>query len=169
VIWYVSRIALTNSLLGRIVERRSFCLKPWKIRIAIRIVRLKKDHIVVTIDSAYEHTTEVLAKVMPRILAASPYLIFTWGYLGVNGFQDGRLIKILIVLLIGAIHITYLCYRTDIFAKSKRIALPTDARFAMPEKTDVKTVVRAQRLMTTTKFLIPTIIHRRISLCMDHG
>jgi hypothetical protein len=157
VIWYVSRIALTNSLLGRIVERRSVLSEALEDPDCNKDCTLKKDHIVVTIDSAYEHTTEVLAKVMPRILAASPYLIFTWGYLGVNGFQDGRLIKILIVLLIGAIHITYLCYRTDIFAKSKRIALPTDARFAMPEKTDVKTVVRAQRLMTTTKFLIPTI------------
>jgi hypothetical protein len=157
VIWYVSRIALTNSLLGRIVERRSSLSNALEDPNCNKDCTLKKDHIVVTIDSAYEHTTEVLAKVMPRILAASPYLIFTWGYLGVNGFTDGRVIKILMVLLIGAIHITYLCYRTDIFAKTKRIPAISATRFAMPEKTDVKTILHAQHLLTTTKFLIPAI------------
>lgn len=157
VIWYVSRIALTTSTLGRIVQKRAGLRDSLQNPDCSKDCMLKEDHIVVTVDSKYERTTELLAKVMPRILAATPYLIFAWAYWGVNGFTDGRVIKILIVLLIGAVHIIYLCYRTDIIAKSKRIATPGDARFALPEKTDVRIVVRAQHLTNTTRFLIPAV------------
>lgn len=155
VIWYVSRIALTISNLGRIIEKRVRLTDSLEDPNCSQGCELKKDHIVVTVDSAYEHTTGVLAKVMPRILGAVPYVIFIWAYLSVNGFNDGRVIKALFVLMIGAIHITYLCYRTDLLVKSKRIIKPSDARFAMPEKTDVKTVVKMQHLNSTTKFFIP--------------
>ncbi|MET0463331.1 MAG: hypothetical protein ABW007_09255 [Chitinophagaceae bacterium] len=155
VIWYVSRIALTISNLGRIVERRVRLTDSLEDPNCGKECELRKDHIVVTVDSAYEHTTGVLAKVMPRILGAVPYVIFIWSYISVNGFNDGRVIKVLFVLLLGIIHITYLCYRTDLLVKSKRIIQPTDARFAMPEKTNVKTVVKMQHLHSTTKFFIP--------------
>src|SRR6218665_1286096 len=157
VTWYVSRIALTTSMLGRIVERRVRLSDSLQDPNCNTNCELKKDYIVVKIDSGYEHTTSVLAKVMPRILAAVPYIIFIMGYWSANGFNDTRVIKILFVLLTGIIHITYLCYRTDILVKRKRINPLSDARFAMPEKTDVKTVVRMQHLLTTTKFLIPAV------------
>lgn len=157
VTWYVARIALTTSMLGRIVERRARLTDSLQDPQCSKDCELKKDHIVVKIDSDYEHTTGVLAKVMPRILAAVPYFIFISAYSSVNGFNDGRVIKVLFVLLIGIIHIVYLCYRTDILAKSKRIILSGNERFAMPEDTAVKTIVKKQHLTTTTKFLIPAV------------
>jgi hypothetical protein len=155
VIWYVSRIALTISNLGRIIDRRVRLTDSLEDPNCSKDCELKKDHIVVTVDSAYERTTNVLAKVIPRILGAVPYIIFISAYISVNGFNDGRVIKVLFVLLLGIIHITYLCYRTDLLVKSKRIIKPSDARFAMPEKTDVKTVVKMQHLYSTTRFFIP--------------
>lgn len=155
VVWYVCRIALTTSTLGRIVERRRHLSQALEDPACGQNCVLKKDHIVVSIDSAYERTTRTLAKVMPRALAALPYLIFIWAYCRVNGFDGSHVIKILIVLLIGVIHVTYLCYRTDILVRGRRMAPATPARFAMPEKTDVKTVVRMQHLSITTQFLMP--------------
>ena len=157
VTWYVSRIALTTSMLGRIVERRVRLTDAMDDPECSKDCTLKKDHIVVTVDSGYEYTTRILAKIMPRILATIPYFIFISAYHSVNGFNDGRVIKILFVFLIGAIHITYLCFRTDILVKRKRIIPLTDARFSMPEKTNVKTVLKMQHLHSTTKFLIPVI------------
>lgn len=156
VVWYVARITLSSANLGRVVERRARLKEAFRDPSCATNCELKDDYLVVTVDGRYQRTIQLLAKVMPRILAALPYIIFIWGCWSVNGYKEASG-KIWAAGLLGIAHITYLCFRTDIFGRRKRPLVDSDARFALQEQESAKTVVRSQGLLHTTRFLIPIV------------
>lgn len=155
VLWYVARIILTSANLRRIVDKElplKDCLQDPECS---KNCSLKKDHITVSVDSRYHHSIQLMAKVIPRIMAGIPYIIFLWGYYSVNGFKGVE--KMITVLLLGAGHVTYLCYRTDIFKKKTPPAVQSEDRFRVEELKDPIAVIRLQRLQNTTRYIIPIV------------
>lgn len=155
VLWYVARIILTSANLRRIVDKElplKECLEDPECG---ENCSLKKDHITVSVDSHYRHSIQLMAKVIPRIMAGIPYLIFLWGYYSVNGFTGVE--KMITVLILGVGHVTYLCYRTDIFRKKNQSVLQNEDRFRVEALKDPLAVIRLQSLRNTTRFIIPIV------------
>lgn len=156
VLWYVTRIILTSANLKRVVDKEVPLSSGLVNPASSAQCELKEDYMVVLIDDRYRRSIQTLSKYLPRIMAALPYLIFILGYLKVNGVSGSSFIQVLIVFFLGATHVLYLCYRTDIF-KNKKIQLAhPDDRFVIQEVRDPRLVIKTQHLRNTTRFLIPT-------------
>lgn len=156
VCWYVARIILGSANLRRIVDREVDLKDSLEDPDCGTECRLKEDHSVVAIDGDYRDTIRQVSKVLPRMLAAVPYLVFMWGFLAVNGFNSGTVIQVLVVFLIGTLHIIYLCYRTTIFTDKNKNLVPED-RFSLQGAQNPGEVIRRQHLRTTTRIIIPLV------------
>ncbi len=156
VLWYVGRTTLTSANLSRIIRHPTSLANALENPNCAKDCELKKDHRVVLLDVRYKRTIQILAKWVPRILALFPYLIFIWGYIRANGWNNNGMIKILVIALIAVIHIIYLSYRNDIFNRSKRREFKQDPkaeydqRFFLDEVKNPKSIIRSQNLVKTT-------------------
>lgn len=170
IIWYVARVTLTSANLGRIVKERAGLMDSLEEPLPDKEPRLKPGHAVVTIDTKYEHVIRILSKIVPRVLAAFPYIIFVAGYIiAYKGEDKWSKAPLWPVIILGILHVTYLCFRTDIidainkliFGKSKNPAKKPepinagnpDARFKLEEVKDPRRVLEIQRLKKTTIFV----------------
>lgn len=153
ILWYVARIVLTSANLRRIVDKEVTLKESLSDTECGQNCSLKEGHIVVSVDSWYRRSIQGVAKVVPRIMASIPYIIFLWGYYSVNGFTGW--VKMIIVLLLGIAHVTYLCYRTVIFKNKLQPLVKPEDRFRVEEVKNPADIIRLQNLRITTRYLIP--------------
>ncbi|MFM9909957.1 MAG: hypothetical protein ACKVOW_11435 [Chitinophagaceae bacterium] len=155
ILWYVARLVLTSANLRRIVDTEVSLSESLKDPQCSKNCALKEDHIVVSIDSLHRRSIQKIAKIAPRVFACLPYLLFLWSYYSVNKFNGW--VKMVIVLLIGVIHVTYLCYRTIIFKDKKQPIAASDERFLLGQLKDPIAIIYSQMLRNTTKYIIPVV------------
>ncbi len=156
VCWYVGRMVLGSANLRRIVDREVPLKDGLEDPDCGTNCQLREDHSVVAIDGRYRDSIKQIAKILPRVLAAVPYLVFIWGLLAVNGLNGHTAILLLVVFLLGVLHVLYLCYRTQIFVDKNRSLSPTE-RFSLEGAHSTREVVDRQHLRTTTRFIMPFV------------